>query len=265
VEGSPTGAGPGLPPTTADLGSALRNAAAAGAVGASRATVLYSGGLDSSLIAHLLKPLVTVDLVVIGTDGSRDVEAARIGARLLGLPLQEVCVGRSDVERALRRFPEEFARLQEPLRSVDIALAIAFEHASGPRVGIGQGADELFFGYAHFRGLAPDEARQRAERDWTLLEDQEWPRALRMAGAFGLELVAPFLHPEVVRWARRLGPPGPGAAPKAFLRNAARDLGLPGPLVDAPKRALQYGSGVHRLVSRLVAGEGSTSGGGSAS
>lgn len=233
------------------LATALASAARRCAAGADRIDVLYSGGVDSSLVAHLLKALLPVRLLVIGTETSRDLASARRGARLLGLPLREETVRRDDLVGALRRFPDELEPLREPLRSVDLALAIAFARVEGPRVALGQGADELFYGYAHFRGLSAPEARRRSIEDWTRLEGQEWPRALRLAGAFGLEPVSPYLDPAVVREASALPPPAETDPPKVFLRRAALELGLPRELAEAPKRALQFGSGVQRLARSL--------------
>ena len=220
-------------------------------VGGSRSlTVLYSGGLDSSLVAWLAKPLTSVRLLVIGAAGSKDPAAARAGAGLLGLPLDEATIVAEDVARALTKFPDEFATLAEPLRSVDVALALALERAGDPRVLVGQGADELFYGYAHFRGLSSEAARARAMQDWRRLVEEEWPRAVRFAGAFAHEIRSPYLDPGVAAVAQELDPPPSGAAAKDELRRAAVRLGLPGPLAAAPKRALQYGSGVHRLLRR---------------
>jgi asparagine synthetase B (glutamine-hydrolysing) len=134
---------------------------------------------------------------------------------------------------------------------------VAFAPSDGPVVAVGQGADELFYGYAHSQGLSPASARDRAQRDWSILEGQEWPRAQRMARGYGLELRSPFVDPDVVRIARCLDPPGPGDLPKIALRRAAEELGLPGPLVRAPKRAMQYGSGIHRLAARHLGAPGS--------
>ncbi|MCI4360335.1 MAG: asparagine synthase-related protein [Thermoplasmata archaeon] len=247
-------AAPSPVPSAADpegldpLVSALRSAAAACVDPPEPVTVLYSGGLDSSLVAFLLKPVTRVGLLVIGTDGAKDPSDARRGAELLGLPLAVRKISLDDLQAVERRFAPDLAGLREPLRSVNFALALALEAAPEPRVVVGQGADELFYGYAHFRELAPTDAEARARRDWELLVDQEWPRALRLAARAGHALGSPYLDPEVVRVARRRPPPSLSEPPKHFLREAARALGVPEPLVRAPKRALQYGSGVHRLV-----------------
>jgi asparagine synthetase B (glutamine-hydrolysing) len=134
---------------------------------------------------------------------------------------------------------------------VNLALAIGLAHANGPRVVVGQGADELFYGYAHFRGLPSVAARERARIDWEMLVAHEWPRAERMARSIGLELRSPFLDSRVVELARESDPPAADEPPKIALRRTAALLGLPALLVDAPKRALQYGSGVHRLARRM--------------
>lgn len=237
-------------PSVSPLATALRSAARRCVGSTQDVTVLYSGGLDSSLAAFLLAPVVPVRLLVLAAEGGKDLDAARAGAKLLGLPLREERVTETDLVQARGRFPEEFAGLGEPLLSVDLALAVGFSRVVGRTVVVGQGADELFYGYAHFRGLEPARARARAQEDWTLLEAQEWPRALRMTGAFDLDLRSPFVAPEIVEIARTLEPPEAEEPPKAALRRAARELGLPEPLAAAPKRALQYGSGIHRLVAR---------------
>ncbi|MCI4339730.1 MAG: asparagine synthase-related protein [Thermoplasmata archaeon] len=237
-------------PRDARLDAALRTAVA-DAVGASdRLSVLYSGGLDSSIVAFLAKPLTSVRLVVVGTSDARDPAAARRGAELLELPIIEEIVDGSDVDRVLDRFRDEFAGLSEPLRSVDAALAIALSRVADRVALVGQGADELFYGYAHFRGLTDADARARATSDLELLSQQEWPRAQRFARSYDREIRSPFLDGSLVRAAREFSPPSADHTPKSELRRAAARLGLPGPLVDAPKRALQYGSGVHRLLRR---------------
>ncbi len=227
-------------------------------------TVLFSGGVDSSLIAWVLRP-VRPRLFTIGASGSADLESARSGARELGLPLEEGLVDGSRVRRALHQWAKELVLLKEPARSVTVATALALEMAPPGRLLMGQGADELFLGYAHFRGLSATESRLRQLADWSALVDRDWPRAQRIARALGRELVSPYLDPEVEAAAHAcaaslLGKEGEPMKP--VLRSAARALGLPDSLATRPKKALQYGSGVTRLLreaDRTVPHEGGAS------
>ena len=239
-----------VPGWASTLAEALDRATRAVVDGAGSVSVLYSGGLDSSLVAHLAKQVGPVELVVIGTDGSKDPAAAEQGARLLDLPIRKIVVGEEDLAAAEQRFATDLEALGEPHRSVALAFGIALSQRLRPRVLVGQGADELFYGYSHFRGLSHDAAIRRARSDWDSLEGTEWPRARRMAGRLGLDLRSPFLDPEVVRIAWTLDPPQGDEPPKAALRTVAELLGVPDPLVRAAKRALQYGSGVHRMAVR---------------
>lgn len=240
------------------LAAGLEAAVARSVAGGDRPVVLYSGGLDSSVLAWCLRARRPL-LATVGTVDAPDRVAARSGAHALGLPLVETTVSRSVIGAALRRWSDEVGPLREPLRSVVVTEAIALETAPPGRLVFGQGADELFHGYAHFRPLDPEAAARRAARDLALLVDQEWPRVERIARALGREAVAPFLDRGFLQEVRRY--PGShrvpdGAPTKPVLREVARALGLPPVLVDRPKRAMQYGSGVHRLVRREPPADG---------
>lgn len=232
------------------LAHALHGAIERAAGGSRELTILYSGGLDSSVIAWVLRP-ARPRLFTIGAPGSADLESARSGARELGLPVEEGLVNGSRVRRTLDRWAEELVPLKEPARSVAVATALALEMAPPGRLLMGQGADELFLGYAHFRGLSAAEARLRQVADWSALVDRDWPRAQRIARALGRELVSPYLDHEVEAAARACAASSlgkEGEPMKPMLRAAARVLGLPDSLATRPKRALQYGSGVARLL-----------------
>ncbi|MCI4362600.1 MAG: asparagine synthase-related protein, partial [Thermoplasmata archaeon] len=138
----------------------------------------------------------------------------------------------------------------EPRRSVLVALALAFDVPSPGTFLLGQGADELFGGYAHFRGLSEPAAESRRNSDWRKLVEEDWPATRDLANAAGVVLGAPYLDPEFsqLALAQRLPMVGTPGLTKPLLREWAKHRGIPQTLADRPKRAFQYGSGISPLV-----------------
>lgn len=215
------------------------------------ATVLYSGGVDSSLVADVARRVGTPDLVTVGQSGSTDEAAARSGAEWLQLPWRFVPVGVPEVRDALE--VHGLANQTEPARSVLTSLAVALRATESATVLLGQGADELFGGYAHFRGLDGPGRERRRGSDWARLRDVDWPATLAIARRLGRDVRAPFLEPEFAAEVLRipLSPDSADGLTKPTLRAWARERGIPPWLADRPKRAMQYGSGIAALVRRV--------------
>jgi asparagine synthetase B (glutamine-hydrolysing) len=209
--------------------------------------------LDSSLVAFCARELGRdVRLAVLGMESAPDLAAAREGAGALGLALLETVLTPDRVLADLEGPLKELGEMDEPARSVRLAFALAMDASDTAGIACGQGADELFGGYAHFRGLTVPQATERRRLDLGIALRSEWPWALQRATATHRQLHAPFLDPEVVRCivyapastTLRAEPP------KGWLRQAAREHGLSSILADRPKRALQYGSRVRSALPR---------------
>jgi asparagine synthase (glutamine-hydrolysing) len=215
-------------------------------------TLLFSGGVDSSLIAWELRGSPALSLSTIGVAGSADLGAAEDSARWLGLPWSPTRVTARDVRSVTETVAAEVAGVRGVQRSVLLAVATAVAHASPGAILCGQGADELFLGYAHFRNLDTAETERRAEEDLERLLRDDWPRSLRVAHRLGRELAAPYLDPGFLAAARSIpiALRRPSPEPKAFFRSWAQRRGLPEPVARRPKRALQFGSGIDRIVRR---------------
>ncbi|HEY6238036.1 MAG TPA: asparagine synthase-related protein [Thermoplasmata archaeon] len=235
-----------------DVGQALRDAARRWAETRPKIGVLFSGGLDSSLTALLLSPHAAVSLWTLGLPNSKDLPDARSGAVALGLPLHEILFSAPDVREVLALPRAGWADPREPGRSVRLSLFLALRGCGETNLSLGQGADELFYGYARYARLDGPAAIAAASSDYLRLIDEDWPWTAGIAVSLGKEVGSIFLDPEVARRARRLPPPATmlGEPPKAHLRAIARSLGLAPQLAERPKRALQYGTGIERLVRR---------------
>jgi len=214
-------------------------------------TVLFSGGVDSGLLAWELRGEQGATLATIGLEGSNDLRAAAESVRSLPTPWQPVVVRPRDLEGIRADAAAAFPGMRENLA---LGLAALLRFAPSGTLVCGQGADELFLGYAHFRGLPPSEAGDRADTDLAKLRVVDWPATEALAARWGRVVSAPFLHPEFVRAARAipLDDRLPRDRPKELWRAWARHRGVPPALAGRPKRALQYGSGIDRWLRSIT-------------
>jgi len=214
--------------------------------------VLFSGGVDSGLLAWELRGSASASLFTVGTPGAADLKQAAATVPLVGLPWEHRVLSDKDLAVLAGQTADELDVVEGPRRGIFLALAAAFAFAPGGTVLCGQGADELFLGYAHFRGLSASRAADRSLADLQALLQDDWPRTVRLAGKWHREVLAPYLDPGFLRAAAAVPTEWriPGERAKEFFRQWAAHRGTPSALVERPKRAMQYGSGVDQWLRR---------------
>ncbi|MHA2355181.1 MAG: asparagine synthase C-terminal domain-containing protein [Candidatus Thorarchaeota archaeon] len=230
-----------------------------------RIGVLFSGGIDSSLVALLAQEVCqNVQLYSASSQRFHDRMAASSAAETLGMHLNQIEINADVVWDVLPNllYSVESAHL------MDIEIAIPFYLASSqaasdgvPLILSGQGPDELFAGYARHVRIFEDEGEHA-------LDTQLWHEVMRTHEAnierddraiaiHGLESFFPYLTAEFIDLALSI-PSGwkvsPGSQPerKIIFRELARQLGLSQSISDSPKKATQYSSGSSRILMKSL-------------
>ena len=130
-----------------------------------------SGGVDSALVAVLAKR----PCLVVGMEGCHDIRQAQAVAKYTNLPLHIRTITVPEIEDAISVVAKN---LEEP-NPVDLAIGTTLyfvaqtAHDLGyERILTGQGADEVFGGYARYLETAPDKLEELFLKDFASLKHQ---------------------------------------------------------------------------------------------
>jgi asparagine synthase (glutamine-hydrolysing) len=143
--------------------------------------------------------------------------------------------------------------------SVPIYFACRKAHEIGlSYVAVGQLSDELFGGYGRFEEIAlrnvPDDLGGAMFDSVVAASANDFDPGDKLAVAHGLELCCPFAYLPLVEYALKLPASlrvkvANGQVTRKFiLRKLATKLNLPASVVDRPKKAVQYSSGVQKVL-----------------
>jgi asparagine synthase (glutamine-hydrolysing) len=172
--------------------------------------VSLSGGLDSSLIAALMRPHVDeLHTFAVGLEGAPDLPAARRVAEHLGTHHHEYVYAPSEAIDALETVVAHLESYDPALLRSAIpnffVSRLASEHVK--MILNGEGADEAFAGYGYFAAIDDPAALQRESvRLLSGLHNLNLQRLDRMTMAHGLEGRVPFLDVEFLECATSLDP-----------------------------------------------------------
>ena len=212
-----------------------------------------SGGLDSSTLAALARPLVNhLHTIAVGLPGAPDLEYARAVADHLGTDHHEIAVTRDDLLRVLDEviyYLESFDALLVRSSMVNyLASRGAAEYVE--TVLSGEAGDELFAGYDYLRGVSPRDLPGELIDITGRLHNTALQRVDRSAAAHGLVALVPFADPDVVDLALRIPVEYKlkDGVEKWILRRAM-DGALPESVLGRKKAKFWQGAGVEDLLA----------------
>jgi asparagine synthase (glutamine-hydrolysing) len=221
--------------------------------------IAFSGGVDSTLIAKLCHQMgYEITLLTIGFAGSHDIKFAKQVNQILNLP-----------HKILEIDSQEFNLVSKKIRNTintdNLSWnenSIAFYHVAKLAQSLGlstvvtaNGIDELFCGYNGYR----DAIKQGNDAVLNLM-DSKLDNEVRMMKAingvcseFGVKIVQPLLSEEFIKFAKTIPIDQKiidenDLQRKHIIRKLALQVGVPDLSANARKKALQYGSMIHKAL-----------------
>ena len=228
--------------------------------------VIFSGGLDSSYLALLLKEIsenipLKITLYAVGAEGSKDVEAAIYASKFLNLELK-ICEVTEDLIR--EALPDVVGAIgDDNLMKVGVGLTTYFATKMVAEDGLnvafsGQGADELFGGYKRYlKSFVDDTLNYDLRVDMSNMYHVNLERDDACSMLNGVELRLPFLDKNLVELVLNI-PDNKKIVSmhddmrKSILRKLAFEEGLDYEIAYRPKKAAQYGTGIDKILRKKI-------------
>ena len=219
--------------------------------------VAFSGGVDSTLLAKLVKDMgYEIHLLTIGFHDSHDINFSKEVNQILNLPHSI-----SEID------PEKFKRISERIHQLiksdnlswnENSIAFYYVAELAQKNGLSavvtaNGIDELFCGYNSYReAIETGEDEVEKMMNEKLKNEKEMMIAINAVTAeFGVRMLQPFLSPNFIDHAKKIPISekihgSNDMQRKHAVRELAMDYGVPEIAAQKQKKALQYGSQIHK-------------------
>jgi asparagine synthase (glutamine-hydrolysing) len=227
--------------------------------------VAFSGGLDSSVIAFLAKRChANVHLIHVSLKNRLETKEAKNAADELKLPISVYLFEEEDVEKVISKVVELIEEPDPVKASIGVPFYWTAEKTAEAGFSVllaGQGADELFGGYQRYvndyLSCEEEKVRKTMFNDAVKLHESNIERDMKICSFHDVELRLPFASYAIAHFALSL-PVGlkiekkAGSLRKLVLRKAAENMGLPASIVEKPKRAVQYSTGINDALKKMA-------------
>ena len=224
--------------------------------------ILFSGGVDSTLMAFLCKKHdYDFTCFTIGLENSQDIEYAKRIAEKYRFNFKYKILSLEEFENAVKSVIKILNSSEIVWVSVGSVLYAAAQLALQSNIKIlfsGLGTEEIFCGYQRHEGALGNNDFQAVHKEsWNGLRNM-WTRDLLRDAAIskhlGIELRTPYMDLGLIKAAMGLNPVHKISreAKKIILREIATDLGLEREFAYRPKKAAQYGSNFVKGIDKLA-------------
>ena len=242
--------------------------------------LIFSGGVDSTILAVLLKQIaekrnadnnsvpLNIKLYSVGVENSQDIKFSEEIAEDLNLPLKTIIIDENTVKESMKPVLTAIEDDNVMKLGVGMTIYLAAKAMKEDNIKValsGQGADELFGGYnrylKHFEENTLFDAYfdldEEIYHDIANMYHVNLERDDAVSMANGVELRVPFLDKDIIDLALDIPAKykikdNEDVLRKHILRDAAKSIGVPDYIADRPKKAAQYGSGINKILKKRV-------------
>ena len=224
--------------------------------------ILFSGGVDSTLIAFLCKKYnFDFTCFTIGLENSQDIEYAITISEKYNFNLKYKILTLEEFEDIIKNVVKILKSSEIVWVSVGSVLYAAAQLALQDNIKTlfgGLGTEEIFAGYArHEEALANNNFQAVHKESWNGIKNM-WQRDLlrdsTISKNLGIELRTPYMDLEIIKAAMNINPMYKidKINKKIILREIAEDFGLEKEFAFRPKKAAQYGSNFVKGIDKLA-------------
>ena len=244
------------------LRQALRDAVSENISEIPRVGVAFSGGVDSSVLGTLCNHLrKQVTLLTIGFPGSPDIDFSKSMATKMGMDHKVYEIDYRDFQETLQHIQQAIMCSNTSHIENCVAYFYVSKLAKQNDLNVvlsANGCDELFCGYDRYRKVYCDgEPQINRLMEASLVNEFALVEEIKtVAAQLGIQVQQPFLSSKFIQFAKTItinqkikGPDD--MIRKHILREAALALGVPKESAMKPKKALQYGSSIHKYFKKV--------------
>jgi len=227
-----------------------------------RSGIAFSGGLDSALVAKVARSEgLEPELISVGLKGQPELEHAEKTAKSFGIQANVRELSSAEILDSLHDVVGTIETTDPVIVGISVPIYFACQkaHEMGlSYIAAGQLSDELFGGYGKFEDIALQVGIDNLGREMfnsvIAASAKDFDPGDKLAVTAGLELCCPFAYLPLVKYALKLPASlrvklADGKVTRKYiLRRLAAHLSLPANVVDRPKKAVQYSSGVQKVM-----------------
>jgi asparagine synthase (glutamine-hydrolysing) len=221
--------------------------------------IAFSGGLDSTTLAIIFKKYFKPKLLTVSySEKSEDLNYSKNISKKIKLKLYPIIIKRKEI---LQVYPQLWKLKKGTLVDLEIMSACYFLAKKAKELNckyliFGSGAEELFVGYnKYFVALKEGKNLKKIlNMELKTLPKRDILRIKKVCQLFKIKPIFPFLNKKFINTAKKI----PLSfhinqdLSKPILREIAKNFSVPYEVVYRKKRALQYGSGIHKIFLKLI-------------